>query len=74
MCIRDRGYPALLERLKTRESVDELGLTVSGDARDAYDLARADLKGYVYDRIIVMNLRCDRHALNIEDVYKRQTL
>ena len=62
-----KGYFALLERLKAGDTVDKLRLAVAVDACNADDLACVHLEGHVSDGVVMMHLRRDSHALDIED-------
>ena len=56
--------PAARGGLQPGQGVDELGLAVAVDARDADDLARADLEGDVLDGAVLMDLGGDRQVLD----------
>ena len=51
---------------KPRQRVDKLRLTVSFDAREADDLAPADLQADILDGVVLVELRRDRQPLHVQ--------
>ena len=62
----------VLDRLKPRQAVDQLRLTVAVDAGDADDLARAHLKRYVMHGVVLVLPGGDRQVLHVEQHVARR--
>ena len=62
----------VLDRLKPRQAVDQLRLTVAVDAGDADDLTRTHLKRYVVHGVVLVLPGGDRQVLHVEQHVARR--